>query len=228
MRIEANRLLAGYAGLLTVGLAAAGVMAAAPRKVSFDEIDVQRINVREPDGRLRLVLSNQSRFPGAIVRGKETPFTRDSAGMIFYNDEATENGGLIVSGARQADGRIASVGHLSFDQYEQDQVVNLQQEEDGGVRRAGLTISDRPETSMDLAGGLKLRSDPAALKRALESGAFGQPRAFFGKAEDRSSQLVLRDARGRARLRLTVSATGEAEIAFLNTEGKVTRTLTGN
>lgn len=145
--------------------------------------------------------------------------------MIFYNDEATENGGLIISGARQADGRVSSVGHLSFDQYEQDQVVNLQQEEDGGMRRAGLTLSDRPDAPLDVAGGVKLRANPVALKRALDAGMFGRPRAFFGKAEDRSSQLVLRDAAGRPRLQLSVSEFGVARIEFLDAKGGVTKTV---
>ena len=39
----------------------------------FDEIDVHRVNVREPDGTLRLVISNDARLPGVIVRGKENP-----------------------------------------------------------------------------------------------------------------------------------------------------------
>ena len=225
MRLNPIRLLTAYAGVLTLGLVAVGVMAAARGKAIFEEVDVQRINVREPDGRLRLVLSNRAHFPGAIVRGREMPFDRGSAGLIFYNDEATENGGLIVSGARDASGKVSSVGHLSFDQYEQDQVVNLQQEEDGGVRRAGLTISDRPDTPLDVPAGMKLRTDATALKRAIASGAFGQPRAFFGKTEDRASELVLRDAAGHARLRLSVSAAGDARIAFLDARGRTTKTV---
>ena len=49
---------------------------------------------------------------------------------------------------------------------------------------------------------MKLRTDATAPKRAIASGAFGQPRAFFGKTEDRASALVLRDAAGHAQLRL--------------------------
>ena len=37
----------------------------------FESIDVQRINVVEPDGTLRMVISNKSAAPGAIIRGKE-------------------------------------------------------------------------------------------------------------------------------------------------------------
>jgi hypothetical protein len=66
---------------------------AAPKVQRFDEIDVHRINVREADGTLRMVISNQGRLPGVIERGKEhAKVDRPYAGMLFYNDEATENG----------------------------------------------------------------------------------------------------------------------------------------
>lgn len=63
--------------------------------MTFDEINVHRINVLEPNGTLRMVISDHAKLPGIIVRGKEQPFSRPQAGMIFYNDEGSENGGLI-------------------------------------------------------------------------------------------------------------------------------------
>jgi hypothetical protein len=38
-----------------------------------------------------MVVSNHSRLPGIIVKGKEKPFERPQAGMIFYNDEGSES-----------------------------------------------------------------------------------------------------------------------------------------
>ncbi|PXA05828.1 hypothetical protein DD898_12855, partial [Staphylococcus pseudintermedius] len=84
-------------------------------------IDVQRINVREPDGTLRMVISDQTRFPGLILHGKEYPHPRSRAGMLFYNNEGTEQGGLIFAGKQGADGNVSSGLSLSFDRYEQDQ-----------------------------------------------------------------------------------------------------------
>lgn len=40
-------------------------------RTTFDEIDVHRINIFEPDGTLRNVLLDKSRFPGIILKGKE-------------------------------------------------------------------------------------------------------------------------------------------------------------
>src|SRR5437588_11144496 len=85
----------------------------------FDEIDVHRINVREPDGTLRMVISNHARLPGVIIRGKENPpVDRPYAGMLFYNDEGTENGGLVFGGHGTANGEVVDAGvNLSFDRY---------------------------------------------------------------------------------------------------------------
>ncbi len=63
-------------------------------------------------------------YPGSFYHGREIdrPDRRDSAGMLFINDEGTEDGGLIYGGAT-TDGKRSSFSHLSFDQYEQDQTV---------------------------------------------------------------------------------------------------------
>src|SRR6185436_19028256 len=89
------------------------------QKAKFDEIDVGRINVREPDGKLRLVISNKAKSTGPIAHGKPFGYAGGTrGGLIFFNDEETENGGLIFSGAKTPDGKAEAVGHLSFDQYD--------------------------------------------------------------------------------------------------------------
>src|SRR3546814_13361431 len=66
-----------------------------PPKGVFDEISVKRINIVEPDGKYRLVLSNSERFPGLFMEGKEYKHhSRDGGGMLFFNDEGDEVGGL--------------------------------------------------------------------------------------------------------------------------------------
>src|ERR1700681_91924 len=135
---------------LFLGVIAWG-QAAAERKVTqFAEIDVQRINIREPDGTLRMTISSAATAPGLIFKGTEHPFpNRQAAVILFFNDEGTENGGLLFGGAKK--GRnVSSGGHLSFDQYEQDQVISLDQTEDHGRRHAGLTFFDRPSAPIPL------------------------------------------------------------------------------
>jgi hypothetical protein len=47
--------------------------ASAQRNQSFDEIQVRRINIVEPNGTLRMVISDHDRLPGVIIKGKEQP-----------------------------------------------------------------------------------------------------------------------------------------------------------
>lgn len=228
---KSERYLAWYSGLLTLVFAAVVLTgASAVRSDKFDQIDVQRINVREADGMLRMVVSGESRFPGLLFNGKEYPHPRGVAGMIFYNDEGTENGGLVFDGSKGKDGKVSASGHLSFDQYEQDQVLALNQHEEDGKRVAGLTVSDRPEQSLEplVAEMLRVKALPESERNKamaeLDAGHSAK-RLFIGKNAERASLLDMKDANGKTRLRLQVAANGEATIQFLDADGKVQRTL---
>jgi hypothetical protein len=194
---------------------------------SFDEIDVQRINVREPDGTLRMTISSMAKAPGLFFKNKEHPYpSRRAAGILFYNDEGTENGGLLFGGSKR--GHYASTGgHLSFDQYEQDQVISLDQTEDHGRRRASLTFFDRPTESipLDLIEKADTPEGNQEFDKLAATGGLGHPRLFIGKNEERESAVVLRDEQGRARLKLTVTAAGAASIEFLDASGKVAKRI---
>ena len=110
----------------------------------IDELDVHRINVRERDGTLRMVISNHERLPGVINRGKENPRNdRPFAGMLFYNDEGTENGGLVFGGRRDANGEVVDAGvALSFDRYgSSSQFVQLAGLQDSRNHIVGLSRS---------------------------------------------------------------------------------------
>jgi hypothetical protein len=229
----AQRLMLGYSVLATTLLAAFVLSQAIGKQqhaqTKFEEIDVQRINVIEPDGTLRMTISNSSAAPGMIVRGRERPHPagRKAAGILFFNDEGTENGGLIFGGAKQ-NGRIASHGHLSFDQYEQDQVISLDQGEEEGRRSAGLTFSDRPDAPIpwDLLDRENTPAGKAEIAKLEQNGGFGYTRLFIGKTEDRASNIILKDAKGRARLFFRVAPDGAAAIEFLDENGKPVRSIT--
>jgi hypothetical protein len=72
---NAQRFWIAYSTILTtvVALLTMGRAVGRPSRASFEEIDVQRINVREPDGTLRMTIAGTARAPGMIVRGKERP-----------------------------------------------------------------------------------------------------------------------------------------------------------
>src|SRR5215831_18802271 len=108
-----NRFVMIYSGVLIAGLVvvvAAG-FGAGSKKIKFAEIEVQRINVVEPDGTLRMVISDKAKLPGVIIRGKEErQEERPQAGMLFYNDEGSENGGLIFGGHKNGKGEVVDSG----------------------------------------------------------------------------------------------------------------------
>lgn len=195
-----QKFLTVYSAVLTIALAALLLMGMKPEgtKASFDELTVQRINVVEPDGTLRMVISNHDRLPGIIVRGKERPFERPQAGMIFLNDEASEIGGLIFGGRRNAKGEIMDSGaSLSFDRYEANQVVQLIGVDDKENRFAGLSVTDSP------------------------SGTEVHRRIWVGRGEDGASVVNIMDPQGRKRIVMKVDADGTPSLVFLDAEGKV-------
>ena len=195
-----QRLLLIYAVMLTdvvIVMLLSG--ATAPNANNLDEITVHRINVVESDGTLRMVISNRDRLPGVIVRGKEQPkVDRPQAGMIFYNDEGSENGGLIFGGRRNAKGEIVdSGGRLSFDQYDANQVVQLAGVDDKEARFAGLAVSD-----------------------SVSQGS-NQRRIWVGRGDDGAAVIQLMDAKGKKRISMEVAADGTPRLSFLDADGKV-------
>jgi hypothetical protein len=198
------------------------------RKQKFEEIDVERINIVEKDGAVRLVISNKERSPGPIQRGK--PFGYPGGGrpgMIFYNDEGTENGGLIFSGKRE-NGKATAVGSLTFDQFDQDQTIALQYIDDDGKKRAGLAITDYPTTisSMEFdekwKAMIRMPEGPAKNEEAQRLRQYRpNQRVYVGRGRDGNSIVQLSAADGKPRLRLIVEADGSARIEFLNERGEV-------
>src|SRR6187200_926408 len=192
------KLLAIYSSVVTTvltGLVLAGSVAAKPQ--SFDEIDVRRINIREPDGTLRMVISNRARLPGVVSAGKEhPPVERPFAGMLFYNDEGDENGGLVFSGRRDASGEVTdSGGMLTFDRYAGKQIVQLAGVHDAKNHIVGLVVSDTDD------------------KRSR--------RVVVGHDMQGVARVALMDGSGRPRIMLQVAADGNPSLSFLDSSGKV-------
>lgn len=166
---------------------------------SFDEIQVHRIDVVEPNGTLRMVISNKDRLPGVIVKGVEHPEfgePRPQAGMLFYNDEGSENGGLIFGGRKNDKGEVLdSGGSLSFDKYGANQVVQLAGVDDVSDHFAGLAVSGDKQ------------------------------RIWVGANADGSASIALMDGKGRKRIVMQVPDQGSPSIAFLDENGKVARSF---
>ena len=200
-------------------------------------LTVERLNIVDSTGRLALVLSNGAQLPGITVAGKEYVKPRGragSAGMIFYNQAGDEVGGLVYRGGPNGPrDTSAAFGHLSFDQWKQNQVVALQYLDNGTNRSAGLRVWDRPTGTPAEAEALAILgqqvgvTQPGPVRDSLrreyirrDVAASGQLRAFLGSANGVAA-LELRDTNGKVRIRLSVDTAGTARLAFLDTLGRV-------
>lgn len=231
MKVNANRLLAAWAGALTIGLGVVALTGATDtRSRKFDVIDVQRINVREPDGTLRMVVSNREQFPGLIMKGEEFKHDRGAAGIVFFNDEGSENGGLAFAGRRLDDGSVEHFVHLSMDRFEEDQVAVLNHIESGDAYQAGLTINDRSsESAIESIRRLQDVDSMDELEREALVAELGEgfaERVFLGRRGEGEALVVLRDGQGRPRLRLAVQEDGASSIEFLDDQGQVSGSIT--
>ncbi|MAG70606.1 MAG: hypothetical protein QF463_02830 [Vicinamibacterales bacterium] len=199
-------------------------------------LDAERVNIVGTNGQPVLALSNRPRLPGPTMNGTEYPAAvadgRDLvSGMIFFNEEGDEVGGLIFNGFPRDDGGHAAIAHLSFDQWKQNQVLALQCNDNGRTRGAGLNVWDRP-TDVGMSGQLErnlrmlsasdeeraaLRDEAAA---ARERGEYGVQRLFVG-SRDQAAQVQLHDTAGRLRAQLYVDANDVPRLEFLDESGTV-------
>ena len=94
------------------------------KKEKYTELDVEKLNVVDSNGKIKLTLFNQENIPPAIMDGRDIlPGHRQSdpiSGMMFYNSEGDECGGLIYGNETDEDGNVSADVSLTFDQYKQD------------------------------------------------------------------------------------------------------------
>ena len=200
------------------------------KRQKFEEIDVERINVVEKDGKLKMVISNAARQDPGSVDGKLIPREDGRpAGMIFFNERGDEIGGLIISG----DTGKGQFGSLTFDKFRGDQTIAFQHLENSeGNYFAGLSVNDENITTTDRitkVESIKKLPDEAARKAAFtemrDKGEFLVNRLSIGRGRNKSAFISLSDAKGRERIQISVTADGVPKINFLDEKGKVTYSL---
>jgi hypothetical protein len=155
--------------------------------------------------------------------------------MLFNDEEGTENGGLIFGGNKDKDGVTHSWGHLSFDEYHQDQTMVLESNSDGDSRSTYYAVNDLPTnwslTPAVMAEFEEVKAMPhgaareLAWKQLLAKYPGGASRGYFGRATDKSVSLSLSDQQGHERLIARVAPDGTPVIQFLDADGKVLRTI---
>lgn len=226
------RFLKIYAGIATLVCAVVFLTAfAADTKQRFGEIDVERINVVEKDGKLRMVISNAARQHPGIVNGKVIERKNGRPpGMIFFNHLGDEMGGFVFG----ENGGKGHFGSITWDKVRGDQTMGFRYlESDNGTYQSGLEMWQQPDIPGDemvekvrtvekIADEKERR---AAFQKMIDDGQLTTSRLFLGKRRDNSNELVMADVRGRPRISLKVAPDGTPKLDFLDADGKVIYSL---
>jgi hypothetical protein len=224
------RLLKAYALFVTAlfGVLWLSGFTQTSNKQKFEEIDVERINVVEKDGRLRFVLTSSGRDTTERAHGKRY------AAFLFYNDEGRESGALSSYGRKNEDGSYNATSRLVFDQFDNDETIAMQYTDENGQRLAGLLVWDRPEAPMtdeireQIRAMWRMPDGPGkwqTLEKLRAQRVFETYRMFVGKHTDKSSVISMFDRNGQNRLRLKVDSLGQPSLTFYDEKGRPTLKL---
>jgi len=201
-------------------------------------LTVERINIVNEDGTTVIAISNKQRIAAPRMNGKEYPVNmierEHFAGMIFFNEKGDEMGSIIFNSNELPDGRKFGSGHLSFDRYNDNQVINLEYKENiHGLVKSGMVIYDRKGNgsfgeNLDLIYEYKYDSISNERKKEIineinalkKTGELGFERLFLG-SENEIPQLTMKDKLGRERVKLFIDSTNIAKLLFFDQNGKL-------
>jgi hypothetical protein len=205
----------------------------------FSEIDVERINIVEKDGTVKMVITNVGRFPNGSdkINGRPTNEERKKrAGMLFFNEDGIECGGFIYDGQKNKDGHSSGLS-LTYDQYDGDQVMQLltQDMREGDKRfvSSGLMFNDRPAKESQLRSVAIMKEldelgkkDQKAAEEKYQSYVAqgllgGAPRVLLGKSRSENNGLFLFDNKGMPRAMFYVDKANNAKLDFFDEAGNV-------
>lgn len=197
---------------------------------SSDVITTERINIVDRNGNIRMVLSNsEQQHPGTIGG---LSFDRErQAGIIFFNEVGDENGGLIFQGDSTEAGMV-----LSYDQFADDQLMQLQYLEDvrNNERKYGLQLWRFPKQYTFVEREMRYQAidtmeSQAAINKALKQmeadSLLSSDRLFLGQNWNDESGLFINDREGNIRIKVYVDSNDQPKIEFYDQYGTLQKSL---
>lgn len=215
-----------YSGILSIALLVIAIyLISQSREKSFNEISVERINIVEANGDLKLVISNSERQHAGILNGKPLPQRERPAGLIFFNSAGDECGGLIYDGNDKDAGLV-----LSVDKYKDDQIMQLRYVEntEKDARTYGLQFweypkedgfDERTEAFEELKEIEDAKEQKEALSKMKENGLLPEDRMFVGRKMNNEVGLFINDDTGRPRIKIYIDNENNPIFEFLDEEG---------
>ena len=205
----------------------------------FGEIDVERINIVEKDGTVKMVITNVEKFPNGkkLINGKPTNEDRKKrSGMLFFNEDGIECGGFIYDGQKNANGHSSGLS-LTYDQYDGDQVMQLltqdYKEGDNRFVSSGLMFNDRPSRESQLTTAKLMKELDELGKKDLKAAEEkykiyetqgllgGAPRVMLGKSRSENNGLFLFDNKGLPRAMFYIDKENNAKLDFFDDKGNI-------
>ena len=204
------------------------------KKEIIKEINVERLNIVEPDGKVKMTLFNSENIPSLIMEGEDIlPGHRENdgvSGAMFYNNEGDECGGFIYGSSKDQHGKVEMGMCLTFDQYKQDQVIQISLVEHNEKQKYGVTFYDRPKVhikeTLSIIEEAKNEQDSEKKKKLLEElNLDNHMRLFTGKDWDGNIKTSLYDSKGKERIRIFIDKEDNPHVEILNENEIVIKSL---
>lgn len=164
----------------------------------FDRITARRIDIVEPDGVRRLVLTSAAATPGPIIDGREGVRNFPFSGLMLYDREGDEIGGYGSGSGPSGDLMIHT---MDFGQSEA--LASFRRLNPSGSGSAGIFLSDQPPLSMPSREATQIDWTRIRIHNP-----------------DKAAEILLNDSQHRPRIRLMVDAEDRARIEVLDPEGR--------
>lgn len=201
------------------------------KKILADEITAKRINVVSENNEYRMVISNETRQHSGRIEGKDMPHRKRPAGIIFFNNEGNESGG-IISMVDSNGGKINSGMSFTMDRYNHDQVIQILNNEvydnnEEKIQR-GFLISEFPKGAKffnlhdEYSKIEKIEDKELRRKKTIEllqkEGA--RKRIYLGRNFNNETGLTLYDQSGEPKLKIFIDPTGKPKFEYTDNDGK--------
>ena len=190
-------------------------------KEILKELNVEKLNICEPDGTVKMTLFNSQNIPSMILEGEDImPGHRSNdgvSGAMFYNNEGDECGGLIYGSDIDDDGEVTMGMSLTFDKWKQDQVLQLNLQKQGEKEQYGISIYDRPEysirQSVDLLKEIRSTKDQKEQTRLYHQlMKNNHKRVFIGHDTDGDTKIALYDSKGKEKVKIFIDENDEPQV----------------
>lgn len=198
----------------------------------FDEIIVKKITIVGEDNQPRMVLSNENRQHSGRMNGKESEKRERPSGILFFNNQGDECGGLVYQ-AKEKDGKIISGMSFTMDNYKDDQVVQILNDEyyanGKSYIKRGININQYPlgtnledrNKKIEEINKIKDEKERSSKLNELWEKEGSINRVFLGRTKGNSSGLFLSGPDGKPKMMIYVDEKGNPKIQTFNDKGEI-------